>query len=267
MNEIVKYDNVLNTLQFKDFTAMDYNVLMCLCHKMRDKGSKTLTFTYDELKQLTDFGKHSDKMFTEELRRTIKKLLKVDATHISGSKESYFVLFPTFEIDPKEKTLTVSVNKKFAYILNELTDNFTRFELKEYAELDSKYTKTLYRILKQYKKSGWWKPTVEELRIVLDVPEKYSNKRILGDILNPSLKVLEEKFVDLKCEPIKAQKRGAPIERYYFTWQAENQIKGQKHIADYYGVMPGEKTTKKPFNSFEQNETNYNELEDILLDN
>lgn len=244
MNEMVQYNNTLNSLQFKGFTAMDYNILMGLCYKVRDKGHAKIVVPFDELKKLTDFQKQSDTLFIKDLERMIDKLMKVSATHITGDIKTYFVLFPTFEIDNKARTLTVRVNKDFAFILNELTDNFTKFELKEFAELESKYAKSLYKNLKQYKKTGWWKPTVEELRMVLDVPESYSNKRVMGDVLKPALKLLDGKFENLKCEPIRAQKKGAPIERYYFTFRAEKQIPGQQTIADYPGVLPGEAPTK-----------------------
>ena len=191
---------------------------------------------------------------------------------------SYFVLFPTFTTDVNKRTLTVRVNKDFSYILNELTDNFTRFELKEFAELDSKYTKTLYRILKQYRYSGWWKPTVDEFRYVMDIPNSFDNKKVMSKVIKPTLNVLAEKFTDLKCEPIKAKKKGAPIERYHFTWQAEKQIKGQMNIADYPGTLPGEeksekkskKKSKNTFNHFEQHQYTHEEMAELekkLLDN
>lgn len=278
MNEIVKYNNTLNSLKFKNFTAMDYNIFMCLCHKLRNQGQKELVFGFEELKDLTDFAEQSDKKFVENLESMIDKLLKVSATYTKEHEKTFFVLFTTFTVDDKKRTLTVSVNKKFSFILNELTDNFTRFELKEFTELDGKYTKTLYRVLKQYKHSGWWKPTVEELKYVLDVPENYDNKKIMAKIIKPSMAVLAEKFSDLKCEPIKAAKRGAPVERYYFTFQAEKQISGQQTIADYPGVLPGEetpklKTKKKPksnFNNFEQRQYTTEEMAELekkLLDN
>lgn len=259
MNEIVKYDNTLNTLQFKDFTAMDYNILMCLCHKVRDRGQDILNFDFNELKALTEYGNHSNELFAADLERMAAKLLKVNATHITGDKKSLFVLFPTFTIDSKKATLTVRVNKDFTFILNELTDNFTRFELKEFAELDGKYTKTLYRILKQYKYNGWWKPTVEELALVLDIPQNYDNKKIMARIIKPAIDILQGKFEDLKCEPIRAKKRGAPVERYYFTFRAEKQIPGQQTIADYPGVLPGEEKSKPKPGKRAKN--NFNNLE------
>ncbi|SES43352.1 Protein involved in initiation of plasmid replication [Butyrivibrio fibrisolvens] len=274
MKEMVKYNNTLNTLQFKNFSAMDYNVLMCLCHKMRDQGDKELKFSFKELKELTDFGNHSDKLFAEDLDRMIDKLIKVDATVITGDEKSRFILFPTFRINAVQGTLTVSVNKDFSYILNEITGNFTKFELKEFAELDGKYTKTMYRIFKQYRKTGWWKPTVEEFKAIMDIPNAYTNKIIMRDIIKPTIATLSDKFNGLTCEPIKAKKRGAPIERYYFKWQAEKQIAGQTNINDAedelarYNNKKVKKSTKKSnYNDFMKNSYDFEELEKKLVRN
>lgn len=278
MNE-VKYSNVLNTLRFSNFTVMDYNIFMALCQRMKYKGHDKIIFKFDELKQLTDFQDQNDGLFASDLERMAFKLNKVDAKYITGGKIAIFNLFPTFVIDTKKRTLTVKVNEDFTFILNELTDNFTNFELKEFVELDSKYAKTLYRVLKQYKMSGWWRPTVEELRIILDVPDNYSNKRIQGDILKPALKTLSEKFNDLNCEPIRAKKRGAPIERFYFTWQAEKQVKGQTNINDAEEEMQKYKKSKKKdpakntFTTMEQspgnpkNKEEWDDFEKKVLDN
>lgn len=270
MKNEVKYNNALNTLRFEKFTAMDYNVLMCLCYKLKNQGSKKIVLKFDELKQLTEFQDQSTTAFANALDRMIEKLIKVNAKYVTEGKRAYLMLFKTFVIDEKKKTLTVSVNEDFTFILNELSNKFTSFELKEFAELDSKYAKSLYKNLKQYKTQGWWKVSVDDLRTALDVPVNYSNKRIMGDILKPSLKLLDDKFDNLKCEPIKAQKRGAPIEKYYFTFTAEKQIKGQMTIADYPGTLPGEAKPKKKktnFHKFEQNDISYDDLESALLDN
>ncbi len=281
MKEMVEYDNTLNSLQFKGFTAMDYNILMCLCNKVKNKGQAKLTFSFSELKKLTAFDNQSDTAFASNLDRMIEKLIHVNATHINGGKKAYFVLFPTFIVDTDKRTLTVSVNKDFTFILNQLSNEFTQFELKEFAELDSKYAKTLYKNLKQFKRSGWWRPSVEELRVVLDVPSNYSNKRIMGDILKPALAILSDKFDDLKCEPIRAKKRGAPIERYYFTFTAEGQTSGQTNMNDaeeemtkFKASKSKKKTAKKnSFNNFAESPSTpktKNEWEDLeakLLDN
>lgn len=263
MKNEIRYHNSLNSLHFKEFTVMDYNVLMALCYKLRDKGADEVTLTFAEIKKLAEADKnnYTNADFEKILDRMVDKLLGIKATYILGNKKSRFVLFKTFTTDIVEGTLVASVNEDFLFILNELTSNFTQFELKEFAELDSRYAKSLYRILKQYRNSGWWKPTPEELRNVLDIPQSYTNKIIMRDIIKPTLKALSGKFKGLKCEPIKARKRGAPIERYSFSFIAEKKKNEQ----------PEEKT--KPtrpnnnFNRFEQNQYDFEELEKQLLDN
>lgn len=278
MKNIVEYHNTMNTLNFKGFTAMDYNVLMALCYKLRDQGKKKITLTFSELRELTasEKSRYTNNDFEKLLDHMIDKLLEVKATHIRGNEKSRFVLFRTFTTDAKNGTLIASVNEDFYFILNELSNNFTQFELREFAELDSRYEKTLYRILKQYKISGWWKPTTEELKEILDIPNNYTNKMIVRDILKPAITSLSSKFNDLKCEPIRAKKRGAPIERFYFTFTAEKQIEGQTNINDAIEQMQNynqekaqmkKQAQKNSFNNFKQNQYDFTSLEEKLLDN
>ena len=77
------------------------------------------------------------------------------------------------------------------------------------------------------------------------ITEAYSNKIVMRDIIKPTIATLAVKFNDLSCEPIKAKKRGAPIEKYYFTWQAEKQIAGQTNLNDAAEEMTKFKESKK----------------------
>lgn len=38
MNEIVKYNNYINNLNFRKFTSVNINILMTLCNKMENKN-------------------------------------------------------------------------------------------------------------------------------------------------------------------------------------------------------------------------------------
>lgn len=49
------------------------------------------------------------------------------------------------------------MNSRFSFLLNDLTSQFTRFELAEFTALRSSYDKECYRRLKQYRKTGVWK--------------------------------------------------------------------------------------------------------------
>ena len=63
-------------------------------------------------------------------------------------------LFNYFEFNTDNRTLDVQVAPMFEYIVNKLTANFTVYELAEFTSLKSTYSKTMYRILKQWKTLG-----------------------------------------------------------------------------------------------------------------
>ena len=177
MNEIVKYDNYMNGLKFTGFTTTDFNFLMALCSRVRDMGTNEITFSFEELRSITNYKKsNSVKQFIKDLERMNEKLMKVTCKLRTETKIIMFVLFPTFEIDIEKQELTVAVNEKFKFILNELIKNFTRFDLNEFVQLDSKYSKTLYRLLKQFKTTGVFEIKLEDFRKRVDCPVSYSTK-------------------------------------------------------------------------------------------
>ena len=275
MNNIVKYHNYLNALEFRKFTALDYDFLMYLCAALRDQGTKEMTFSLSEIKDVINYDHHAGGAEFEKLLKSMnRKLLEITAEVQDGSKTIMFVLFPTFEVDTDSNTLTVEVNERFRFILNELAKNFTQFELAEFTALNSKYSKTLYRLLKQFRSTGEYHVKVEELRKLLGCPEGYETRYLVRDIIAPAVTELQKEFPLLKCEPVKARKRGAPIVGFHFSFEADGQVPGQltldqgaeeiKRIRESKG-----KDTKKPrqnsFNNFQQREIDYDALERELL--
>ncbi len=98
----------------------------------------------------------------------------------------FFVLFNHFKIHKTEKYLEISTNPDLKFVLNDIIRNFTKFELKELTNLKSSYSKTMFRLLKQYKHTGYLKLSMEDFRTRLDVSKPYQmcdiNKRVLKPI-------------------------------------------------------------------------------------
>lgn len=221
MNEVVKYDNYMNGLKFTGFTTTDFDFLMLLCSKMRDKNVTELTIPFEDLRQKTGYTRTSIQKFRTDLERMNEKLMRVTCKLKTETRTLMFVLFPTFDINLENQTLTVCVNEKFKFILNELVKNFTRFELKDFIGLQSKYSKTLYRLLKQFKTTGIFEIKLDDFRKKMDCPVSYNNKQFMQNIINPSLKELQDYFQDLQCTVQYAHKRGQPVEGYIFTFTPE----------------------------------------------
>lgn len=221
MNEVVKYDNYMNGLKFTGFTTTDFDFLMLLCSKMRDKDITELTIPFEELRQRTGYTRTSIQKFRTDLERMNEKLMRVTCKLKTETRTLMFVLFPTFDINLENQTLTVCVNEKFKFILNELVKNFTRFDLNEFIRLDSKYSKSLYRLLKQFKSTGRLEIRLDEFRRKMDIPSTYTNRDVMSKVINPILKELQNYFINLQCTVKYAHKRGKPVTGYIFTFTPE----------------------------------------------
>lgn len=273
MNEVVKYNNYMNDLKLKDFTSVDLNFLMFICAKMRDMDTKEITFDFSMIKEITGYDcTTSNKRFVDELERMNKKLMEVTCRLKTEDRILMFVLFPTFEINLKNNTLTVSVNERFKFILNALVDNFTRFELAEFINLNSKYSKNLYRYLKQFRSTGVLKITdIEDFKKKMGCPD-YKPKDFMSFVLKPALEELKPYFQNLVCEPQKARKRGSPVTGYIFTFEPEKvPAKESVQAPDAEARKDQKKQSKKKdtnkFNQFQQNTYDFDELEKQLLSN
>ena len=278
MNEVVKYDNILNHLSFRNFTENDFNLFMCLCARLRDLGDMEQVYDYDYLMDMIGWDKTQRiDVFHDEIKRMTDKIRQIGGViDISPDEFVCFNLFDTFRGNKQKRHLTVSVNPKFKYVLNDLTKNFTRFELSEYVSLNGRYSKLLYQHLKQYRKTGWWQVSLEDIRHELSIPDTYLNKHIMDKVIKPSIEVIKtcKGFADLKFEVIQSPRRGRAVEGYQFTWTADKQIPGQMTVDDYLrvtGKESGKKKKKNSFNDFE-NQRHYTkeeweELEQKLLAN
>ena len=257
MNEIVKYDNYMNSLRFTGFTVTDFNFLIALCSRMRDKDINEIVFSFAELRSITGYKKsNSIKQFVADLERMNEKLMRVTCKLRTETEIIMFVLFPTFVINLNKQELTVGVNEKFKFILNELVKNFTRFDLKEFIKLNSKYSKSLYRLLKQFKSTGKLEISLNEFRGKMNIPSTYTNRDIMSKVINPTLKELQNYFQDLQCAVKYAQKRGRPVEGYIFTFKPEN-IKVVNKTSSHKSNM------SKNDNGIMERELNINELSEL----
>ena len=198
---IVKYNNNLNSVGLRSFTAEELDLLMSICHKLKDKGTEEIKISYYDLKKLIQTKKNpSLKEFTESIMNVNRKLLALNFTIVENNEIIQFAMFKEFRTNPQNQILTIAISDRFKFLLNDFeVGNWTRFELKEFMNLNSNYTKEFYRRMKQFRKTGFWKCDIEEFRNLLDIPKKYRITDIDTRILKPIQKELGEKY-NLKIE-------------------------------------------------------------------
>jgi len=258
MNEIVKYSNYMNQLRFAKFEAIDLNFLMALCSKARNEGTQELVFSFDDIRELINYKSTSNTRLAQDIVRMNKALLNVTSDFKEGDSYKGFNLFTDYEVNTKEKTLLISVNPKYSFILNELTGNFTRFELKEFIDLNSKYSKNLYRLLKQFRTTGVYEVNVNEFREIMDIPNSYTNRDVMSKAIKPSIDELQAYFTNLVCTVKTASRRGNPTIGYKFTFIPEDKI---VDLDQNEKTVDKKKRTTSKFHNFNQRTYDFNKME------
>lgn len=246
--EIVKYHNDLNTVVMRGWSAEEMNFFFAIIAKIRDKGTETVEFNTNELKELTRFADEHKQRREDTMLSAADKIIKLNYVERTTQKISIMVLFSRFDVYPKTKKIVVEITKNFEYIVNQLTGHFTTYELAEFTSLKSTYSKTMYRILKQWRTVGEKKFSIEKLRMILEVPESYTNGMVNKRIIKQIEKELSALFINFKIKTIKSNAKGNPIIAYKFTWQPEKTSSWDPN--KYNKAVPNKQTRKKkPYRS------------------
>lgn len=233
-NELVKYHTELNTIPLRKFTPVQMNLFFSIISRMRDKGENKVSFTFDQLKDLSDYKATANNRFIDDLEETYDKLmdLRFGRRSTSGLRRERFVLFSAFDIngDADEPYAEIQIHEKAVPLLNDL-DEWVRYSLQQFNELQSSYSKTMFRLLKQFRTTGYAYFSKEDFFELLDVPKSY--RKNLGEvdrtILKPIRAELTPLFRGLTIKKKYGKGRGRPVIGYQFSFKPE-----MKNADDFY---------------------------------
>lgn len=185
--EVVKYGNKFNKIRFSQFNTTQANIFFAIISRLRDKGTNAVTLDYKHLAKLS--GVHYGRkvgVFDRELRQTYHKILHLSIYQNTKNKYTEINLFSKFTIDRNRKQCTIIINPYFKDLLNHLAKQFTRFSLRQYTVLRSKYAKTLFRLIKMFRISGNVYLPIKKFKRLLDVPKSYHGHMITQKIVTPA---------------------------------------------------------------------------------
>ena len=227
--ETVIYKNDLNLVPLRKFTSTEINLFFAMCNKLKEKDTNTLHLSFDKLKDLSNYSPETRNInrFVKDLDDVYKKMLELTVRYEDDDVIERFVLFNHYRIHKREQYLEISTSPNLKHILNSITNNFTKFELKEMTNLKSTYSKNMFRLLKQYKHTGYMKIKISDFRERLDIPKSYRMTDINKNVFKPILKELSTLFKNLTITKIKA-KKGRKIEWIEFTFDAEKRIRSKR---------------------------------------
>ena len=281
MNEIVEYHNDFHKLSLGNFSELEQNLLMGVLVNCRNQGDKIIKMCYDDVLHYVDKRKNITKKelldIIINLRTNFFKLdFKVIKKQGNLKCEAYYNLFSKFEIYINEienlekqkleqqfSHLILKVNDDFAYIINQLTKHFTQFELDEFLYLRGKYSKSLYRLLKCVRTTGYYIKKWSDFKGLMGIPESMRDNMIETRILKPCVEKLSE---TIKTHLFDAR---IPFENLEYKFKKESSKRGKPqvtHIEFYFKPQPAsvleareaeinEQKAKKPI--VEPNEPRY----------
>jgi plasmid replication initiation protein len=216
MSELVRYNNNMNTVAFGKFDEKELDLFFSICFKLKEQETKELVLNFSELRELSQYENRNSSRFIKILDTTYNKMLGLNIKIYENEfRWTRFNLFSKYTVDTTQKTVTISLNQEFRYILNELTGNYTKFELIDFVSLKSGYSKNVFKLLKQWESVGKFEITMEEFRKILDIPQKYRMSEIDKKVLTPILEELPQHFFNLKLQKIKS---GKTVSKLLFTW-------------------------------------------------
>jgi plasmid replication initiation protein len=278
-DKIVVYSNDLNQISLGSLKEQEQNLFFSLLVKLKDKGHEPVLFTSAEISKMLAMHYTQKQIvgFIDDLKNHFFKLDFRTEKRLSNGfiEEDNINLFKYMRIRYNEnrtaiEELEIEVNERFEYMLNQLKANFTAFELANFLVLNSKYSKTLFRLLKQYRTQGWWQVEIEEFRRLMGAP-KYRFADFERKVLTPSIKELtwdngqpdmltdyrgaeRPCFKNLSVEKIKGKGRGrgGAVVALKFTWEPE--LVEQKQITQSQEVQQPQEVqdTAPDFSEFEK---------------
>lgn len=242
MAEMVKYGNVLNVLPMPQLYAKEMDIFMQVISKMHYTDERELKFDgfefFKELKRLPQNSNQSYEILFNAFDDFANKILgfKIDYFDKPNNTQYRFVCFDRLKFDYNTSKIIIRAQSDFYEIIKNYKLGFTSFELLEFADLTSTYTKMLYRLLKQFRTTGMLYIKIDEFRRLLNIPESYGMNDIDARVLKQAIKELSAErnlfnqsripFKDLKVEKIKGdgRGRGGSVQALRFTFKKESTL-------------------------------------------
>ncbi|WP_076633094.1 replication initiation protein [Lactiplantibacillus plantarum] len=233
-NELVKYQPELNTIPLRKFSPTEMNLFFSIISRMRDKGDQTVRFSFDQLKDLSNYKPTANRRFIDDLRRTYNHLmdLRFGSQSKSGLSFERFVMFTKFKIngDVEEPYVDIEIYKDALPLLNHL-ESWVRYALVEFRDLKSSYAKTMFRLLKGYRTTGYAYFSKSDFIELLDIPKSYRQSNTDQYVISPIKEELTPLFRGLTVRKKYGKGRGKPVIGYSFAWKPERKDAEDVHVS------------------------------------
>ncbi|MGL9972837.1 RepB family plasmid replication initiator protein, partial [Enterococcus sp. DIV1420a] len=122
--------------------------------------------------------------------------------------------------DDENPYVDIQIFEEALPLLNDL-DEWVRYSLQQFNEIQSSYAKTMFRLLKQFRTKGYAYFSKEDFHELLDIPISYKQPDIDKRVIKPIRQELTAIFKGLAIKKKYGKGRGKPVIGYQFTFKPE----------------------------------------------
>ena len=278
MREYIVFENDMNKLNFGKMSKVSMNFFLVLCSLMKNKGDDTVYISFSEIKQKANYTSGTKKKFVRDIDKMTDEILAINAKIVSQDDDDEIIdkfnLFQRFRIHPKKGILEIAISREFAWLLNEFK-SYTIMELQEIINFKSKYTKNLFRLLKQWGSVGELKiiglDNIKTFCSKIGIKDTYNIKRINQRCINPAIKEINGSNCAIKNLSVSFEyenKKGSPLKSFLFAWDKIEKVKICPELKENLTKKETKGYTKtkkkKGLPSFEYKRWNLDDLRKII---
>lgn len=177
----------LNNANFGNFTHNDYQVYLHLVSKVGGVDGHGKYLQPEQLeREHTLTAKEFSELFNVSLsncylilKQAVDKLMKTDIKVEKGElKELWRInICSMAKYNKNQGFITIQFTDSIMPYLAQVKERFVLYNLKEIANFGSLYTTRLYELVQEFKETGWMLKSVDQLREVFAVGDKFKAYR------------------------------------------------------------------------------------------
>ena len=233
--ELVMYHNNFHKMNISKLGSLENNLLFSIFKRL--SYTDDIVFTIDDLTRMTHMNnKDNRNIRTQAITENLyKDFFSLNFKIIYPRRISYIHMFSTMSLDYEDDTnqklvsLTIRVNPDLKYLLQDIKKQFTAFDLIQFKKLNSKYSKTLFRMLTQYSSTGTWRINFKEFKELLGIPETYKFKEINAFVLKPSVEEVSQ-FINGISYTVEKQRIDGKLVHTNITFKFQKFQNNAEHI-------------------------------------
>lgn len=231
IHQLIRQHNVITQARYS-LSATELDLFFALLSQIGDDKVSRKAYTID-VKWLE--GLSGKKLNTTQLRQSTEKMIRRVYT-ITEEDGSYVqvALLSSARYIAQERKLILRVDEEMEKYLFDLKSNFTLYYLEKALQLNSKFSKRIYQMLSQFRATGFFKTSIQQLKGRLELYDESTGEEQYKKVSAFRTYVLDVAQTELKDTDLPFEyeliKSGRSFKNIIFRFEADS-IKTTKKVS------------------------------------